>query len=275
MDGKKVVLVTGASAGIGKATVRLLLKEGYIVYGAARRVEQMKDIKSQGAHILGMDLTDEHSMSDGVARIIKEQGRIDVLFNNAGYGAYGAVEDVPMEEARHQFEVNLFGLSRLTQLVLPYMRNQKSGKIINTSSAGGKIYTLLGAWYHATKHALEGYSDCLRVEVKPFGIDVVVIQPGATESEWSDVVYDHVRKTSGNTVYSKMADSLIKTLGGMGGLYSPDQIAQLVLKAVRDKQTKTRYVAGNAKPVLLLRRILTDRMFDRMIYRMFKINSAQ
>lgn len=271
MDGKKVVLVTGASAGIGKATVKLLLQEGFIVYGAARRVDQMEDIKSKGAKILAMDLTDELSMSSGVNEIIKQHGRIDVLFNNAGYGAYGAVEDVPMEEARRQFEVNLFGLSRLTQLVLPYMRNQKSGKIINTSSAGGKVYTLLGAWYHAAKHALEGYSDCLRVEVKPFGIDVIVIQPGATESEWSEVVFDHIAKTSGNTAYSKMADALITTLKKTGGLYTPDRIALLVLKAIRAEKTKTRYVAGNAKPVLFLRKVLTDRMFDRLIYRVFQM----
>lgn len=271
MNMRKVVLITGASAGIGKATVELLLKEGYIVYGAARRIDQMRDIESKGAHILAMDVTDDRSMRNGVNRIIQEQGRIDVLFNNAGYGAYGAVEDIPMEEARRQFEVNLFGLSRLTQLVLPYMRTQQSGKIVNTSSAGGKVYTLLGAWYHAAKHALEGFSDCLRVEVKPFGIDVIIIEPGATESEWAEVVFEHVRKISGNTAYSKMADAFINTLKKPGAVYPPARIAQLVLKAIRSQKPQTRYVAGNAIPVLLLRKILSDRMFDRVLYQMFKI----
>ena len=172
----------------------------------------MKDIESRGALIIEMDLTDDESMTNAIRRIIQQEGRIDVLFNNAGYGSYGAVEDVPIADARRQFEVNLFGLSRLTQLVLPYMRQQSSGKIINTSSAGGKIYTLLGAWYHAAKHALEGYSDCLRVEVKPFGIDVIVIEPGATESEWAEVVIEHVGKTSGKTAYSKLAQAFTKPL---------------------------------------------------------------
>jgi len=268
---QQVVLVTGASAGIGKATVELLIEEGFIVYGAARRVEQMRDIESKGARILAMDVTDELSMRDGVNHIIREQGRIDVLFNNAGYGAYGAVEDVPLEEARRQFEVNLFGLSRLTQLVLPYMREQQSGKIINTSSAGGKVYTLLGAWYHAAKHALEGFSDCLRLEVKPFGIDVIIIEPGPTESEWAEVVFEHVRKTSGNTAYRKMADAFINTFKRPGAVYSPNRIARLVSKAIRSRKPKTRYVAGNARPALFARKVLSDRMFDRILYRTFKI----
>ncbi|MFS0723140.1 oxidoreductase [Paenibacillus sp. 1P07SE] len=278
MSKPKVVLVTGASAGIGKATVLQLLHEGYIVYGAARRMELMKDIASKGARVIAMDLTDDASMTSAVGRIIEEEGRIDVLFNNAGYGSYGAVEDVPIEEARRQFEVNLFGLSRLTQLVLPYMRGQRSGKIINTSSAGGKVYTLLGAWYHAAKHALEGYSDCLRLEVKPFGIDVIVIEPGATESEWADVAIDHVRKTSGNTAYSSLTASFIdafKALEKSSNIYSPNRIADLVSKAILAKNPKTRYAAGNAKPVLLMRYLLSDRMFDRILYRMFKVNSQQ
>ncbi len=278
MNQPKVVLITGASAGIGKATANQLLQEGYIVYGAARRIEQMKDIESKGARIIEMDLTDDESMTNAITRIIQQEGRIDVLFNNAGYGSYGAVEDVPIAEARRQFEVNLFGLSRLTQLVLPYMRHQRSGKIINTSSAGGKVYTLLGAWYHAAKHALEGYSDCLRVEVKPFGIDVIVIEPGATESEWAEVVIEHVGKTSGKTAYSKLAQAFtetFKTFEKSSSVYSPERIAHLVSKAILAKKPKTRYVAGNAKPVLLMRKLMSDRMFDRILYRMFKVNPQQ
>lgn len=269
---KKVVLITGASAGMGKATANLLLQQGYIVYGAARRVERMKDLEAKGGHIMEMDITDDGSMRNGIDQIIREQERIDVLFNNAGYGSFGAVEDVPMEEARRQMEVNLFGASRLTQLVLPFMREQQYGKIINNSSVGGKIYTLLGAWYHAGKHALEGYSDCLRLEVAPFGIDVVVIEPGIIESEWGEVAIEHIRKTSAHTPYSKMAEAAIGMFGHVKNAASPDVIAQVVLKAIESRKPRTRYVAGKqARSVLLLRKVLSDRMMDRVIYRMFHI----
>lgn len=257
---------------MGKATAELLLKEGYIVYGAARRVEKMKEIEAKGAKIMAMDVTDDQSMVDGVNRIIEEQGRIDILFNNAGYGSYGAIEDVTIDEAKRQFDVNIFGLSRLTQLVLPHMRNQKSGKIINNSSMGGKIYTPMGAWYHATKHALEGFSDCLRLEVAQFGIDVVIIEPGSIDSEWTGIMLDQLEKTSGHTEYGKMTNSFIKLSKSMGGASSPDVIAQTVLKAIQSKKPKTRYAAGKyAKQYLFMRRILSDKMFDWIFHRMLKV----
>lgn len=270
---KGVVLITGASAGMGKATAELLLREGYIVYGAARRVENMKDIEAKGAHILAMDVTDEASMANGVNRIIQEQGRIDVLFNNAGYGSFGAVEDVSMEEARRQFEVNLFGLSRLTQLVLPHMRKQRSGKIINNSSVGGKLYNLLGAWYHAVKHAVEGFSDCLRLELKPFGIDVVIIEPGSIDSEWTGIALEHAKRTSGHTAYSGLTSAFTAFVSqSTSGASSPEVIAQVVLKAIQSKKPKTRYAAGkHARTSLWMRRLLSDRMLDRVLYRMFKL----
>ncbi|MGG0550424.1 oxidoreductase [Priestia megaterium] len=269
---KGVVLITGASAGMGKATAELLLERGYIVYGAARRVDKMKDLEVKGAKILAMDVTDEQSMIDGVNRIIKEQGRIDMLFNNAGYGSYGAVEDVPLDEAKRQFEVNLFGLSRLTQLVLPHMRKQRSGKIINNSSMGGKVYTPLGAWYHATKHALEGYSDCLRFEVAQFGIDVVIIEPGSIESEWNDITLENIQKTSGHTAYAKMTKAFVDMSRRAPKSTSPTVIAEIVLRAIESKKPKTRYVAGQfAKPLIALRKLVSDRMYDGILYRMFKI----
>ncbi|MGX4202143.1 oxidoreductase [Bacillus velezensis] len=269
---KGVVLITGASAGMGKATAELLLERGYIVYGAARRVDKMKDLEVKGAEILAMDVTDEQSMIDGVNRIIQEQGRIDVLFNNAGYGSYGAVEDVPLDEAKRQFEVNLFGLSRLTQLVLPHMREQRSGKIINNSSMGGKVYTPLGAWYHATKHALEGYSDCLRFEVAQFGIDVVIIEPGSIESEWNDITLENVQKTSGHTAYAKMTKAFVDMSKRSPKSTSPKVIAEIVLRAIESKKPRTRYVAGQfAKPLITLRKLVSDRMFDGILYRMFKL----
>ena len=162
MKTKKVALVTGTSSGIGKATAQQLIRDGFIVYVVARRVEKMNDLVEQGAISIKMDIIIEEDVQKVVDQISKEQGRIDVLVNNAGYAIYGSVEETTIEEARRQFEVNIFGLANLTQKILPMMRAQKSGKIINITSIGGKVYFPLGAWYIATKHALEGWSDCLR-----------------------------------------------------------------------------------------------------------------
>ena len=174
----------------------MLQNEGHIVYGAARRVEKMAELKNAGISTIKLDVTDDTTMVDAVKRIVKEQGRIDVLVNNAGYGFFGALEDVPMSEARRQFEVNVFGLGRMTQIVLPYMRKQKSGTIINISSVGGKMTSPFGGWYQSSKFAVEGLSDTLRKDVKRFGIDVVVIEPGAIESEWASITVDHLLKVS-------------------------------------------------------------------------------
>ena len=179
----KTAFVTGASAGIGEATARALLAAGYRVFAGARRLDRMAGLAAAGATLLKLDLTDDVSIVAAVNTIKNEAGRIDVLVNNAGYGSYGALEDVPLDEARRQFEVNVFGLARLCQLVLPTMRAQKSGKIVNVTSIGGKIWEPLGAWYHATKFAVEGMSDCLRMELAPFGVDVIVIEPGAIKTE--------------------------------------------------------------------------------------------
>jgi short-subunit dehydrogenase len=264
-----VVLLTGASSGIGKATARQLLQKGYIVYGTARRVEKMADLKQMGAHVLAMDVTDDASMVEGVNQIAKENGGVDILINNAGYGSYGAIEDVDMVEAKRQFEVNVFGLARLTQLVLPHMRQNKFGKIVNITSMGGKIYTPLGGWYHATKFAVEGLSDCLRFETKQFGIDVIVVEPGGIKTEWGDIATDAVLKTSGSTAYSELAHqatNLMKSSYENPKISEPKVIADTILKAITSRQPKTRYVAGYmAKTYLLFRKILPDRMFDKLL----------
>ena len=263
---KKVILITGASSGIGKVTAEKLLEEGHIVYCAARRVEQMENLKKMDAHVLKMDVTNEQDLVDGVGRIMQEQGRIDVLFNNAGYGLYGAVEDIPLEDVRRQFEVNLFGLARLTQLVLPSMRERKQGTIINTSSMGGRIYTPLGAWYHATKHALEGWSDCLRFELSQFNIDVVVIEPGIIETGFGDVLSAPMLKYSGEGPYGQMAEKMAegtrKSYESGGG--SPSSvIADVISKVVGAQNPKTRYVAGKlARPLMFMRKYFGDRIFD-------------
>jgi short-subunit dehydrogenase len=203
---KKVILITGASAGIGKDFAKYLLQDGHIVYGAARRVDKMEDIRLLGAKVLEMDVTDDAAMINGIDTIIKNEGRIDVLINNAGFGSYGAIEDVPISDARYQLEVNLFGAARLAQLVIPHMRKEHFGRIINISSIGGKLASMLGGWYHASKFALEGLSDSLRSEVEQFGIDVVVIEPGGVKSEWSGIAADNLYKVSGNTNYKSLVD---------------------------------------------------------------------
>lgn len=198
----KVALVTGVSSGIGHAAALRLHEEGFVVYGVARRTDRMSTLRERGVKTFAMDVTDDESTALGVKQILAEAGRIDVLVNNAGYGSYGTVEEVPLEEARRQFEVNLFGAARLIQLVLPGMRARRSGTVINITSMGGKIHTPFGAWYHGTKFALEAVSDCLRLEVEPFGIDVVVIEPGAIRTEWSGIAADHLRETSGQGAYA-------------------------------------------------------------------------
>ena len=270
MNTKKVVLITGASSGIGKETALQLIKEGYTVYGAARRVEKMADLGKAGGQAIQMDVTNEAQLVSGVDQIIREQGKIDVLVNNAGYGSYGSVEETPLADARRQFDVNIFGLARLTQLVIPHMRSQQSGKIINISSMGGKVYTPLGAWYHATKHALEGWSDCLRLELKQFNIDVVVVEPGAIATEFGDVMYEPMLERLGDGPYRDIAQSMAKATKASyekkGAASPPSVISDAIVRAIRSNRPKTRYVAGKfAKPVMFVRKYFGDRIFDWVI----------
>ena len=171
MKNEKVILITGASSGIGLDAAQTLARQGHRVWAAARRVELMEPLKNDGVHVLKMDVTDENSMQQGVETVIQAEGRIDVLVNNAGYGYFGAIENVPMSDARRQLEVNVFGLARLTQLVLPYMRKQGIGRIINTSSIAGMMAFYMGGWYNVTKYSVEAFSDALRMEVKPYVLD--------------------------------------------------------------------------------------------------------
>ncbi|AZC32248.1 Dehydrogenase [Pseudomonas chlororaphis subsp. piscium] len=265
----KVALVTGASSGIGEATALKLKALGYTVYAAARRVERMHPLAQAGLHVLPLDVTDDASMQACVQDILARSGRIDVLVNNAGYGSYGAVEDVPSDEARAQFEVNVFGAVRLIQLVLPQMRAQRSGTIINITSMGGKMHTPLGAWYHGTKFALEAISDCLRLEVQPFGIDVVVIEPGGIKTEWADIAAQKIVETSGRGPYAPQAQAMTRSMVGQTSrkYQSPPQvIADTIARAVSARRPKTRYAVGfGAKPLIFLRRLLSDRAFDGLM----------
>lgn len=266
---KKVILITGASSGMGKATAKKLIEDGHIVYAAARRIEKMKDLEIIGGFPLKMDITKEEDIQKVVQTITSQNKRIDVLINNAGYAVYGAVEDTPIDHAKKQFEVNLFGLGRLTQEVLPFMRQQQSGKIINVSSMGGKMYTPLGAWYHASKHALEGWSDCLRLELKPFNIDVVIIEPGLINTEFGDVMMDPMMERSGDSAYSELARSVAKASKKTyteKNASDPSVVANTIAKAVKKEKPKTRYATGKmAGLMIFIRKYLSDRLFDKAV----------
>ena len=266
----KVTLITGASSGMGKETAKLLAQNGYTVYAAARRLDKMKDLEALGIKTISMDVSDENSMQKGVQQIFKEAGRIDILINNAGFGSYGAIEDMPIADAKYQLEVNVFGVAKLVQLVLPKMRENKFGKIVNVSSIGGKLVMPYGGWYFASKYALEALSDSLRMEVKQFGIDVIVIEPGGIKSEWNEIAMDNLRKQSVNSAYKEKIDKMIsvtnKSVRAMRNSKKaePVVIAKLIKKSIEANSPKTRYVDGyNAKFLLLLRKLFSDKMFDK------------
>ncbi len=263
---RKIALITGASSGIGEATAQRLLADGYVVYVAARRLERMQSLASAGAHLLALDLTDDSSIIAAVETIRQAQGRLDVLVNNAGYGSYGALEDVPLDEGRRQFEVNVFGLARLIQLSTPLMRAQRSGHIVNITSIGGKMHEPMGSWYHATKFAVEGLSDCLRMELAPFGIHVVVIEPGAIRTEWSGIAQHSLLQHSGHTAYAEQAVAHARMLAASDTssmVSSPDVVARTIVRALRARRPRTRYATGGgARTILFLRRMLSDRAFD-------------
>ena len=268
----KTVLVTGASSGIGKATAVYLAQNGYNVYGAARRIEKLQELKGYGIQPIVLDVTSDDSIVACVDKISLDAGSIDILVNSAGLGSYGALEDVPMAEAKNQLEINLFGIARLIQLALPGMRKKKYGKIVNISSVGGKVGLPMGSWYHASKFAIEGLSDSLRNEVKQFGIDVIVIEPGGTRSEMIGIGGSDLVRVSGNTVYGKLAAAMQKMYATMEkNAVDAVVIAQLIKKGIEAKSPRTRYVGGAmAKPMLFMRKLLPDKMFDKMLMSQMK-----
>lgn len=267
--GKKTALVTGASSGMGKAIAKRLIQDGYQVYAAARSVDKMADLAKLGAQPLRLDVSRDEEIVASVETILKQTGGVDVLVNNAGFGLYGPVEEIGIDEARYQFEVNLFGAARLTQLLLPAMRARRSGHIVNISSMGGKIYSVLGAWYHATKHAVEGWSDCLRLELAEFGIKVVIVEPGVIETGFGDGASESIVKRSVSGPYGRLVQMVAKSIKntyGQGTGSDPDVIADVVSKAVSSKSPRIRYAAGKyAKMLIGMRNWLGDRMFDRII----------
>ena len=263
----KVVLITGASSGIGLTTAKMLLKDGYTVYCAARRTELMDSLKEEGGHPLFLDLCDDASIKACVDSVLQAEGHVDILINNAGYATGGALEDTSIEDAKRQFEVNVFGLIRITQLCLPSMREQKSGTIINISSMGGLFSSPFLGWYHAAKYSVEALSDSLRNEVKAFGINVVIIEPGLIKTNWGVIAANIIEKNSGTTAYRENAllysDFYKRNYNEHANVSDPSVISKAIYKAIKAKRPKTRYRLGkNSHSFVFLKRILPDRVFD-------------
>jgi len=265
---QKVVLITGTALGIGKSTAEYLIDKGHIVYGGDILIEENLYLNDIGGTALEMDVTNQDHIDNAVTQIISEHGRIDVLVNNAGLGVYGAIEDVSMEDIYYQYDVNLFGLARVTKAVLPYMREKESGTIINISSVLGETYGPLAGWYLSTKHALEGWSDALRVELKKFDIDVVIVQPGAINTNFSNVTKTYMDKYRINSAYQHLYGEPITDTGNdvLSNQSDPIVIAKVINKAIDARNPKTRYAAGAYSKIgIFLRKIMTDKMFDRFI----------
>jgi NAD(P)-dependent dehydrogenase (short-subunit alcohol dehydrogenase family) len=273
----KVVLITGCSTGIGRATAERLASNGHTVYASARRPESIADLAPHGCKLLALDVCDEASMLAAVHEVERAHGAVGVLINNAGYGSEGPAEEVPMSEVRRQFETNVFGLLRLTQLVLPGMRRQRWGKIVNLSSMGGRMTLPGGGIYHATKYAIEALSDAMRFEVGGFGVDVIIIEPGAIKTEFGNTAIARVDALGGSPDYAAFREVLKQQIrnaseGPMGWFaVGPEAVAKVIEKAITARRPKTRYVITIAARSLIgLRRWLPDRAFDAMLRTMMK-----
>ncbi|MEA2225405.1 MAG: hypothetical protein QOE67_687 [Solirubrobacteraceae bacterium] len=267
----KAALVTGCSSGIGRATALRLAGSGWKVYASARRPEAISELRDAGCQTLALDVTDEQSMHAAVASVERAEGAIGVLINNAGYSQSGAIETVPMEAVRRQFETNVFGLVRLTQLVLPKMRAQRWGKIVNIGSMGGRLSFPGGGHYHATKHAVEAISDAMRFELRGFGIDVILLEPGLITTEFGEaatasmadtkIVGDDPYATFNATVgaVTKGAyDGPMRLLGG-----GPDRVAKVIERALKRRHPPARItITPSAKVTIAMRRLLPDRAWD-------------
>ena len=273
----KAVLITGCSTGIGRATAAHLAASGWRVYATARRPESIQDLAGRGCRTLALDVCDEASMRTAVETVERAEGAVGVLINNAGYGQEGAFEETAMPDIRRQFETNVFGLIRLTQMVLPGMRRQHWGRVVNLSSMGGRLTLPGGAFYHATKYAVEALSDALRFEVRPFGVDVIVIQPGPIRTQFGDTAIAAVKRVeSAGSPYAEFNQVLAEKIreayeGPMGRLAAePEAVARVIERAITAEKPRTRYVITfAARFMMALRRWLPDRAFDGFLRTQF------
>lgn len=273
------VLITGCSSGIGRASADLLVKAGHTVYATARRTEALAELEAAGARVLALDVTSEDSMAAAVEHIEAEHGRVGTLVNNAGYGEYGTIEEADLDRVRKMFETNVFGLARLTQLVLPGMRRAHRGRVINIGSMGGRMTFPVGGYYHATKYAVEAISDALRNEVRRFGIDVVLIEPGMTRTGFEDNVHSSVANGTGTQADSPYAALLASNAANTSGGYSnplmatgPESVARVVLKALESEYPRSRYLLTPvAKAMVTARTLGGDRVWDTLVKQQFKV----
>jgi len=272
------ILITGCSSGIGRATAERLAAAGRTVYATARRPDSIADLESKGCRLLACDVTDEASMTAAVRAVEEAEGAVGVLVNNAGYSQSGAVETVPMEDVRRQFETNVFGLVRMAQLVLPGMRAQRTGKIVNVSSMGGRLTFPGGGFYHATKHAVEAISDALRFEVRGFGVDVIIIEPGLIRTSFGDTAAGSVgAAASGDGPYAAFNEAVAKTTqnvyrGPMAKLGAgPEAVAKVIEKAITARRPRPRYpVTASARVMLAQHALMPDRAWDAMMRTQFR-----
>ena len=264
----KVILITGASSGIGFDAARKLSSQGHKVYAAARRVERLEDLAQYGVVPLHLDVTDDESCKTAVEKILAAEGRIDVLVNNAGYGYFGALETVPMEDARNQLDVNVFGLARLCQLVLPSMRGNKGGRIINIASIAGRMSMIFGSWYCVSKYSVEALSDALRMEVKPFGIKVSIIEPGPIHTNWGSIAAGHLEESTAGTAYESAAlkqAALFRRAYESDILPKPGAVTKKICRAVNARRPRVRYRAGfGAGLIIFFHAILPARWWDAL-----------
>ena len=252
---QQVVLVTGASSGIGRETAILMAKTGHVVYGAARRLDKLQSLSRYGVIPLVLDVTKDYSCQNALQQILNQHGTLDILINNAGYGSCGAVEDVPLAEAQHQLDVNVFGAIRLTRMVLPLFRRQHRGRIIMVSSIAGRIPAPFGGWYHASKYALEALSDALRMETAGQGIKVCLVEPGLVRTAWGHIAADHLADVSRRGPYAQWGARLARRLHRLYDkkwLTSPQDVARTVFLAANASQPQARYLCGRDAWLLLL-----------------------
>jgi NAD(P)-dependent dehydrogenase (short-subunit alcohol dehydrogenase family) len=278
VDISKAVLITGCSSGIGAATAAHLADQGWKVYATARRPETLMDLRDRGCETLALDVTDESSMRAAVDAVTEAEGAVGVLVNNAGYSQSGALETLPMEQVRRQFETNVFGLLRMCQLALPGMRAQRWGKIVNVGSMGGRLTFPGGGVYHATKYALEALSDVMRFEVRGFGVDVILIEPGLIVTNFGEVAAGSVSDTGADAAYAEFNKQVAKRtqeaykgpMSKLGG--GPEAVAEAIAKAISTSRPKTRYpVTASARLLLGQRRLTPDRVWDMIMRSQFPV----
>jgi NAD(P)-dependent dehydrogenase (short-subunit alcohol dehydrogenase family) len=274
----KAVLITGCSSGIGRATAEHLADRGHTVYATARKLDSIRDLGERGCRLLSLDVTDDESMRAAVQAVEEAEGAVGSLVNNAGYSQGGPVEEVPLDDVRRQFETNVFGLVRMCQHVLPAMRRQRWGRIVNVSSMGGRLVFPGGGFYHATKYAVEAISDALRFEVQGFGVDVVVIEPGLIKTRFGETAVGAIESATGGDgpyaefnagVAASTASVYDGPLSRLGG--GPETVARKIEKAISSRRPRTRYpVTASARVLMGQRRLLPDRAWDAVMKTSFR-----